>query len=230
MTAFNFDPGSDIYVDTTEDNVTIRFDGDTFGLNPTSDGFSVTNDWNNRHFTLAFDENSILYHVVREDEDDRTSGKRGMPPEEFAAELYGYFRALAPAVPEEQLNLDFVGSADVDEMQAYLQEHDVVHDTDAGLRVDRDSRNELEEVLNSDPRTLGKLYQRVLEPVPFEEATDPESGENIFLYPTARAIWVLFMFPDEYVGVTTAREALAFADKAGGSQMMDHVLRALAEG
>lgn len=229
MTAFNFDPGSDIYVDTADDEMKIRFDGDTFGLNTTSDGFAVTNDWNSRHFTLAFKENSILYHVVREEEDDRESGKRAISPGEFVAELYGYFRAAAPGIPEDQLPLDFVGSADVDEMRAYLKEHNVVHDTEGGLRVDRDRRNELEEALNSDPQALGEFFQRVLDPVSFDEAIDPESGENLFFYPTENAIWVLFMYPDEYVGVTTARDALAFTEKAGGSQIMDHLLRALAD-
>ncbi|SIS20735.1 hypothetical protein SAMN05421752_1293 [Natronorubrum thiooxidans] len=227
MTVFNFDPSSDIYVDTTNDNVTIRFDGDTFGVTPTTNGFSATNDWNSRHFTLAFDENSILYHVTREDDDDRTSGKKAVPPEEFVAEIYGYIRSVATPVPEGHLSLDIVGRADMDEMENYLRDKDVAHDTDAGLRIDDEERENLVSELNENPAALGDFYQRVLDPVSFDDAIDPESGENIFFYPTANAIMMLFMFPDEYVGVTTANEVLTFADHAGGSQVMDHVLRSM---
>jgi len=82
--------------------------------------------------------------------------------------------------------------------------------------------------LNDNPVALGELYQRVLDPVEFDEAVNPESGEHIFFYPTTDTIFVLFMFPDKYVGVTTAKEVLTLVDHAGGSQIMDHVLRAMA--
>ncbi|NHN64333.1 hypothetical protein G9463_13645 [Haloarcula sp. JP-Z28] len=224
---FNFDPGSDIYVDTTNDNVTIRFDGDTFGINPTTNGFSATNDWNSRHFTLAFDENSILYHVTRENDNDKTSGKKAVPPEEFVAEIYGYIRSIATPVPEDRLNLSIVGQADIDEMESYLKDKGVARSTGAGLQVDNNEREKLVNELNEKPAALGSLYRRVLDPVSFDEATDPESGENIFFYPTADAIIMLFMFPDKYVGITTANEVLRFVDYAGGSQIIDHVLRSM---
>jgi len=229
VTEYNFNPGSDIYIDTNDDNVTIRFDGDTFGINSTTSGLSLTNDWNSRHFTLAFDENSILYHVTRENDDDRRSGKGGMPPEEFVTELYGYVRSLATPVPEDQLDFDFVGRADVEAMSDYLKEKNVVRDTNSGLQVDNDQRTELEETLNDDSAALGGIYQKVLDPVPFDEAIDSDSGENIFFYPTTNAILILFMFPDKYIGVTTAHEVLQFTDVAGGSQIMDHVLRSMSD-
>lgn len=227
MTAFNFDPGSDIHIDTNGDELLIHFDGDTFGINKTTSGFSFTNDWNKRHFSLAFDQNSILYHVTREDDDDRKSGKRGVSPEEFVAEIYGYVRSLAPPVPKDQLPFDFVGRADMEEMHDYLKDKRVVLDTDVGLQVDTNRRAELGETLNNHPAALGKLYQRVLHPVPVEDAINPKSGENIFIYPTPNALFVLFMFPDQYIGVTTAHQVLEFADVAGGSQIIDHVLRSM---
>ncbi|MBV0924763.1 hypothetical protein KTS45_11190 [Halomicroarcula limicola] len=133
MTTFNFNPGSDIHVDTASDNVTIRFGTDMFGINPTTSGFSVTNDWNSRHFTLAFDEKSILYHVTREDDDDRTSGKKALPPEEFIAEIYGYIRSIATPVPKDHLNFEIVGRADMTEMENYLKDKNVARETNVGL-------------------------------------------------------------------------------------------------
>ena len=63
----NFDPAENIHVEANDDGVKVRFSGETLALNATSTGFSVTNDWNNRHFTLAFDESSLLYHLTHED-------------------------------------------------------------------------------------------------------------------------------------------------------------------
>lgn len=227
MSAFNFDPGANIHVDRNDDGVKVRFGGDTLGFNATSNGFSVTNDWNNRHFTLSFDENSILYHITREDIDDRKSGKGNLPPEEFVAEIYGYIRSLAHPVPEDHLDLDFVGSVDVDKMRAYLEDHKVLHDTKDGLQVDGKKKTELETKLNEDRKARGELYQQVLNPIPFESAKSEDSGENIYLYPTKDEIFVLVFFPDRYIGVTTVRGVIGFATIAGGSQVMDHVIRAM---
>jgi len=232
VTAFNFDPSSNVHVDTTSGNITISFDGDTFGITPTTNGFSVTNDWNDRHFTLAFDENSILYHITREGDDDRSSGKEAVAPEEFVAEIYGYIRSIATPIPKDHLrdhlNLDFVGRADIEQLENYLRDKDVASDIDVGIQIDNKKREELVNELNDNPVALGELYQRVLDPVEFDEAVNPESGEHIFFYPTTDTIFVLFMFPDKYVGVTTAKEVLTLVDHAGGSQIMDHVLRAMA--
>lgn len=227
MNAFNFAPESDIYVNTEDDNVTVRFNGDTFALNPTSSGFSVTNDWNNRHFTLGFDENSILYHVTRESEDDRMSGKQRMPPAEFVAELYVWVRSIALPIPKNEVPLDYVGRADVDEMQEYMIDKGVVTETKSGIEVDSDERTALVERLNRDQSALNEMFNRVLTPVPIEDATDPESGEHVYFFPTAGAILILVMFPDGYVGVTTASEVFAFDEVASGSQIMDHMLRSM---
>lgn len=83
--------------------------------------------------------------------------------------------------------------------------------------------------MRKNPSELGRLYTRALEPVPIDEATDEDSGENIFVYPRMTEILILFVFPDGYVGVTTAQSVLNFASIAGGSQMMDHVLRSISD-
>lgn len=227
MVTFNFDFGANIYVNNNGDKLSIRFGSDTLCFNPTTDGFSATNDWNNRHFTLAFDENSILYHVTREDLDDRTSGKKGLSPEEFVAELYGYIRSLAPPIPEEQVDLDFVGRLDIEKARAYLKKEGIIRNTNTGLTVDNEGGSKFVESLHENPNSLGKFYQEAFVPIPIDEALDPESGEHVYFYPTPRMIRMLFPFPDGYVGVTTARKVLTFADHAGGSQIIDHVLRAV---
>ncbi|MBV0924764.1 hypothetical protein KTS45_11195 [Halomicroarcula limicola] len=93
--------------------------------------------------------------------------------------------------------------------------------------MDEEERAGLVGELNENPAGLGKVYQRVLDAVPFDEAADPEGGENIFFYPTANAIIMLFIFPDEYIGVTTASEVVTFIEHAGGSQIMDHIIRSM---
>ncbi|MFC7130559.1 hypothetical protein [Haloferax chudinovii] len=229
MNAFNLGSKANIYVDTNDDGVTVRFGSDTLGFNTTSTGFSVTNDWNNRHFTLGFDENSILYHVTREDIDDRRSGNGNLPPEEFVAEIYGYIRSLAPPVPVDQIPFEIVGKVKMDAVREYLFDRGVIRDTSAGLRVNGQKRVELVEKWNSDLSERGKFYQQVLEPVKFEDAKKDNSGENIYAYPKVDRVYVLFFFPDKYVGVTTLQDLVGFASIAGGSQIFDHLLRSISD-
>lgn len=133
MTTFDPDPGRDIHVKTDDDGVTIQFGAETLCLAKTTDGFSITNDWNSRHFTLAFDDNSVLYHLTRESDNDRQSGKHAMAPEEFIAEMYGYIRSIATPVLIDDLDFEFVGRVDVDEVRAVLLENGIITDTDRGL-------------------------------------------------------------------------------------------------
>jgi len=227
VNVFNFNPGADVYVDRDDDGVKIRFDGETFGLNPTSSGFSITNDWNNRHFTLGFDENSVLYHITRETDGDRGNAAGNIPPSEFIAEIYGYIRWLVPPVPEDKLDLDFVGKADPDEMREFLKERDVIRETSSGLQISNSDRAKAVDTFTDNPEKLGEFYQRVLTAIPFEEAKDPDSGDQVYFYPTVDSVRILFTFPDGYIGVTTAKEALKIAENAGGSQIMNHLLRSL---
>jgi len=142
---FKFDIESPIHLVRGTDSVKLRFEGDTLGINVTSDGFCISNDWNNRHFTLSFDQNSILYHLTKEDTGDRKSGKGDMQPSEFAAEIYGYIRSIARPVPREHLEtLEVVGRVDFDEMRTYLEEKGVVNDTAKGLQTDPERKNKVE--------------------------------------------------------------------------------------
>lgn len=224
-----FNPGDNVHVTRDDDGLKIRFDGDTFAVNPTSTGFAVNNDWNNRHFTIAFGENSLLYHVTREDEDDSTSGKKAVSPGEAVAEFYGYIRSLAPPVPKDEIPFEFAGRAQFEEMKVYLKDEGVVRDTDTGIEVMSDARDELETSMQSNPGELGALFQRVLDPVPIENIVEMDGEEHIYFYPTPSEIIVLFPFPDDYVGVTTVQQVFNFAEVAGGSQIIDHMLRAMSD-
>lgn len=227
MTTFNADPTAHVHVERTDDGVTIHFDGETLGFMQTTDGLSITNDWNSRHFTLGFDENSLFYHLTREDIDDRQSGKDALSHEAFIAELYGYMRSLATAIPEDQLDLDIVGKIELSEMRGYLEDKGVITNTPSGFQVEPDRKAEVETELNENPAAQGELYQRVLNPVPFEDATSTSEGEHVYAYPTPEAIYVLVNYPDQTVGVITVDMLLNFTEIAGGSQIIDHALRSI---
>lgn len=229
MTTFNFDPSDHIHVERTDDGVTIRFEGDTLGFMQTTDGLSITNDWNSRHFTLGFDENSLFYHLTREDIDDRRSGKDALSHEAFIAELYGYIRSLATAVPEDQFDLDIVGKVKFSEIRGYLEDKGVITNTADGFQVNPDRKAEVETELNENPTAQGELYQRVLDPVPFEEAISKSKGEHVYAYPTSEAIYVVVNYPDQTIGLTTVDMLLNFTEIAGGSQLIDHAIRSVSE-
>lgn len=229
MKTFNPDSDADIHVESTDDSFKIRVGEATLGFNATADGFSVTNDWNNRHFTLGVTENSVLYHLTRDDLDDRDSGQGNLAPEEFVAEIYSYLRSIAHPVPAKHLDLDFVGAVDFVELRTYLEDYGVVNDSDRGLRVDGEKKSELESLLNEDGTALGELYQRVLDPVEFDEAISENDDSQVFAYPVEDEIYVLVPYPDEYIGLTTVRNVMRFASVAGGSQVMDHLIRAMSD-
>lgn len=224
MSAFKPGFGDNIHVEHHDDGVNVHFGEDTVGFNQTSDGISVTPDWNNRHFTLAFGEDSILYHITREDLDDRRSGK-SLRRDEFVEEMYGYVRSVAWGIPFEKLDVEMVGKLDMDEMRDYLEENGAISDTNSGMRVDDESTSELIENIQNDPAELGRVLRRVLDPVSVEEARD--GGEHIFLYPNPFNLYVLVFYPDDYVGITTLQEITSFWEFAGGSQLMDHVIRTI---
>lgn len=230
MSTFNFDPESHIRVERDDNGVTIHFDGETLGFMQTADGLSITNDWNSRHFTLGFSEESVLYHLTREDIDDRQSGKDALSHEEFIAELYGYMRSLATAVPEDQIDLDIVGKVELSEMRGYLEDKGVITNTPDGFQVDPERKAEIETELNENPTARGELYQHVLEPVPFEDVTSTSNGEHVYAYPTQKAIYVLVNYPDQTVGIATLDMVLNFTEIAGGSQIIDHALRSISNG
>ena len=225
---FDFDFSDGIHVDTSDsDEIQIRFNEQTLGIVHGGDatGYSITNDWNNRHFTIGFGENSVLYHLTREDIDDRTSGKRSLSRSEYVAELYGYVRWLATAVPEANLDFEMVGVLDVDAAKQYLTQKQVVEYSDDGLSVDFEREELLINELTSNPGNVGDLLSTVLNPVPFDEIRDVD--EVIFFRPMPDGIYLIFLYPGDYVGIVEATEFFDRLSGGGGSQIIDHAIRSI---
>ncbi|ELY46657.1 hypothetical protein [Natronorubrum sulfidifaciens] len=229
MNTFNIENtlAESIHVDTTKDGAELRFDGNTLGFKPSSNrrGYSITNDWNNRHFTIGFNENSVLYHLTREDLDDRESGKGNMQRGEFVAEMYGYVRSLAHPVHEDNVEFDLVGAFDLDAAREYMEEQGVIEYTNTGLTVDNTRENRLIDELEENPAKVGELLTEVLNPVPFDEIRG--SGEIVFARPSYDRIELVFLYPNEYVGIVRARDLFERLVYGGGSQIIDHVLRSV---
>lgn len=216
-----------INVEATDDGAEIRFDGNTLGFNPASDhrGYSITNDWNDRHFTIGFDEESILYHLTREDIGDRKSGSGNMSRSEFVAEMYGYVRSVAHPVPESNLDFELVGEIDMDATKEYMRNEGVVDYSDSGLTVNNSKQNDLIDKMVDNPAKLGDLFSNILEPVQFDEMRD--CGELIFVRPSHTGVSILILYPNNYIGVVSAQNLLERLISGGGSQLIDHALRSV---
>jgi len=229
VTIFNFAStiADEIHVDTTEDGAEIRFGGNTLGFKPASNraGYSITNDWNDRHFTIGFNENSVLYHLTREDDDDRKSGKGNLKPEEYIAEMYGYVRSIAHPIPEDYVDFELVGTFNVDAAREYLKDEYIIESTDYGLTVDNERKKQLVGELEEDTAKVGEVLSEVLNPVPFDEVR--ESGEIVFIRPSYDRIDLVFLYPDGYVGVVKARDLFDRLVDGGGSQLIDHLFRSI---
>jgi len=229
VSVFNFEEtvADTIHVDTTEEGAKIRFDGRTLGFIPSSNhsGYSITNDWNNRHFTLGFDENSILYHLTREDDDDRDSGKGNMKHDEFLAEMYGYVRFLAHPIHEDYVNFELVGEFDINTAREYMEDEGVIEDTSSGLTVNNSRKDELINELGDNPSEVGEFLSEVLDPVPFNEIRD--SGEIVFVRPSTDCIHLVLLYPNEHVGVVEVDDLFERLPSGGGSQIIDHVFRSI---
>lgn len=232
MNIFNIENtiAESIHVDTTEDGAELCFDGNTLGFKSSSDnrGYSITNDWNNRHFTIGVGKNSVLYHLTREDLDDRKSGKGNMARSEFVAEMYGYGRTLAHPVREDNVEFELVGAFDLDAAKEYMEDQGVIEYTSSGLTVDNTRQNRLIDELEENPAKVGELLTEVLDPVPFDEIR--ESGEIVFARPTYDRINLVFLYPEGRVGIVKARDLFERLMDGGGSQLIDHVLRSVTTG
>lgn len=216
-----------ISVKTTDDGAEIRFDGNTLGFNPSSDnrGYSITNDWNDRHFTIGFGEESILYHLTREDIGDRKAASGNMPRSEFVAEMYGYVRSVAHPVPETNFDLELVGKVNIEATKEYLKNEDVVEYSDSGLTVDSSAQNNLIDQIMDNPAKLGEMFNNILEPVEFDEMRDYD--ELIFVRPHNTGVSLLVLYPNNYIGVVEAHNLLERLTSGGGSQIIDHALRSI---
>lgn len=75
MIVFNLNFGENIKVETGDKGGKFRFGKNTPGLVPTTEGYSITNDWNDRHFTIGFSSNSVFYHLTREVDGGKEAGR-----------------------------------------------------------------------------------------------------------------------------------------------------------
>jgi hypothetical protein len=107
MTAFNYDSLFEVwYEEDGEGGYNVHFHEDTLGINPNKEdsGYSLTPGWNDRHFTLAFSEDSVLYHLTQEGilEGERI-GEGDLQPRAFIADVYGAVQVLGPVIPADNL-------------------------------------------------------------------------------------------------------------------------------
>lgn len=206
MIDFNFEPTDYFTVRTTDDGTEIRFDEHTLGVVPTSTGYSITNDWNNRHFTIGFTDKLVLYHLTREDISDRGSGKRAMSRAEFIAELYAWVRAFAYEVKEDDLSLDFVGILDLDSVRDSFIDEGIAIEADGGLDIDMAKEKDLVTKIVNQPQLHDDLLGDVFTPLDVSEMRD--SGETIFFYPTKEDVKILFLYPIDRVGIASGRDLM----------------------
>ena len=225
MIIFDLDLGDTISVETNEKGGEIRFATNTLGIKNTKNGYAITNDWNNRHFTIAFDSDSVFYHITREKENDRETGSE-ITRREYINEMLGYLRYLAPAVPEKSLQMKFVGRLEIDEARLFLQEEGLVERINGNLVVNNEELIAFKDKFEKEPALLGKLFSSVLEPVPVESIRD--SGEVAFIYPSWDGVKLIILYPFGEVGVADASILLDFPADGRGSPIINHVMRSIA--
>lgn len=205
MTAFNPTSPYTVEFEAKEDGVLVHLGEDTLGINPnkSDNGFSLTPDWNDRHLTLAFSENSVLYHLTNERSGERP-GEGNIQPEGFVADVYGAVRSLGHLEPVEQLDLERVGRPKFDDIEDFLREYGIIERTNAGLTVNREKQHTLVSKLKSDKDLRKEFYNRILTPLTISEAI--ESGDNIFAIPGDEEFYLIFLYPDEYASIVEIRE------------------------
>lgn len=224
MIDFNFDPVDNLKICTNEDGGIIRFNDQTFSIEPTSDGYSLTNDWNNRHLTLGFSNDSFFYHLTREDIDD-SSGKWGMSRAEYVAEMFLYIRSFAPEMPEAELPFKIVGKLDIEGTKEYFLNHNVVEYGSDGVDVDLEKATSLTNKIAETPGLFGELLGSVFDPVRIGDIRDV--GDIVFFYPGRDEIKIIILYPNDRVGLAKATDILDNPFNAGGSPIIDHTIRSI---
>jgi len=235
----NYNSPLSVRIEDVEDGgFNVHFDEDTLGFNPNekNNGYSLTPDWNDRHFTLAFSGDSVLYHLTREGSEEERPGEGDLHPEAFISDVYVAIRSIGPVVPADRLEIDEVGKPNFDQIEEYLVGKGVISRTEAGVDINREKQEELVSALNQSIKLKYEFYQNVLDSVSLEDAE--KSGENIFVVPNIEEVYLLFFFPDGYVSVAEIREFYTMLEtlsgyrgdgnNAGsGSQVMNFLSRAL---
>jgi hypothetical protein len=227
---FNPDWLTDISVVRRDDQVLLEVGEDTLGVNPTSDGYSLTPDWNNRRFTLAITEESVLYHLTEESVEKKRGNEGNIAPESFIAEIYGAVRTIAPLYPVSHLleESDFaqVGKISFDAIEEYLKEAEVIELTESGVEVDAEKKNKLQRAYAESQSVRKRFLDEVLSLIPASEMV--ESGEQLFILPDKNYFPILLLlFPDEYVGVTRPPELFFAIENMTGSRSVDLLIQTL---
>ncbi|MFC4406289.1 hypothetical protein [Haloarchaeobius iranensis] len=211
-----------------EESVLLRINDSTLGVNFSTDGFVLTPDWNSRHFTLAITDESVLYHMVREDEDDRTGGEGDLQPEGFVADMYTAIRALTPLEPVSETGIQQVGRINVDEAEGWLRDQAVIEGEGRDFTIDNERKNELEFEYNNVTSVRRDFATRFLEVIPLEDAI--ESGEIVFgAVDEDYYLYFVFLFPDRYIGIVRPNKLLNIMSHLRGSSVFHYLQRSMTD-
>lgn len=225
MRIFNDKPTLDIDFERREDAVLVHFEDDTLGFNTTTGGYSITPDWNDQRFTLAFSEDSVLYHLTNESKDEKW-GSGNIQPEGFIAEVYTAVRTLAPVFPLSHLDVEKVGKVDLGLAEDFLRDWSVISRSGKGYTVNGDNKKELERAYEEDPNVREEFFDKILTKVPISDIE--ETGDNIFVVLNGESRpKILFLFPDGYVGIITPEELLYSLDDLTAARSLDLLLQAI---
>lgn len=103
----------------------------------------------------------------------------------------------------DHLEIEGVSKPDFDDAEAHLRDKGVIRRTETGVTVDKERKAELVSAIEEDHRLKYELYEQILTPVSLEAV---ETGECIFVVPGVENVYLLFLFPDQYVAVPELRE------------------------
>lgn len=228
---FNFEITVDIEVETDGDEKLIRFDNDsTVGLNPTTHGFTITPDWTNRRFTMAFPGDSSFYHVTEEGktETKRNEG-RHLSHEAVVADVYSGLRSIGPVFPADRLadllNIEWLYIWDLDGIREYFDREGVIESMSEKLRVNSDEVANLISVISTDPDEYDEWTNHTLSRVSLAEAVD--SSRSAFLSPSLDHLVIIY--PDEYACLVAMEDLADVVFHLKGSLVWDALRDALIE-
>ena len=221
MTAFNSPEFPDISVERDEDEVRIYSDNDTIGIDPSSNGFSVTNDWNDRHFSLSVKDESILYELSKDGDlsDDYEHGGK-VPPESFFADLYTAVRGLGPGRPIEHMEYDEVGKPEFSRIRDFLVESGIIDIDAKNMEVDESRMDALGTLYSISPKWRAIVNNYVLEPISVEEAR--EADECIFAVADRKnRLYAIIFFEDGYYSEVPVERLIDVFTSGSGSEVFD---------
>lgn len=212
--------------------VKIIFKEGTLGISSTSDGYTVTPDWNTRRFTLAFSEGSALYHLTEESKGEKQYNEEDVPVESFIADVYTAVRGIGHLSPIERI-VDTLeekglktGVVEVESIREYLKDKRIIEETDAGIEVNPERREKFISGYSKDRELRKEAVSQSIKYLPADEI--PESEEEIFVIADDEyRLYVLFLFPDGYASVIPMEELLTSIFQMSGSMTLDMLFRAL---